>query len=1334
MASMMTPSFHDDLAPGSEFDFSEYNSPASISKKANFKTPSRRDSVRRMKALQATASISRSSPILPSSNSPIISQDAYIPLPTQPSNSSIHSGFTPGGPIPNNFSYLARSNSLATSTRPNRPKGLERSDSGRSIQQQKPFSPTLPSPSIAQLPLAHTSSRDEPAPETPAKPSYHRQGSSSSDVDQALKRTMHARPPSVENILAELDAADAEAKQKQRQSSISRPKGEVSRRAAEYVSSISSDENDLTHSTMRRVPKKQEVPSAFNAEIGIVPASEPRKPGAILPIESPSLDRVIPRRSQTLSSFPTRSEEISSSFGDERSSMRKRKIAEKAAQLPANPKTWLPSQVAVYLSHVLGFTPQPVVDDVTAFVRAARMTGNIFLRLRQDDLVKAGLNRKWQNLILESVKVLRRDCQVWGIDSGSEESLLSQTNADDPSVNGVKPSVDASTIPPVDIAALRAGYLQVAPTATSAMRGSVRRIKDRQAVKGMIQAFETWREADFCEGEEDAFVALNSGRARRASHSGSIDSLDDDEESDEDEENEDDENVSSVRQRRREVKSIQAIYGQGFVRRRAESYSSLSDAEHDAQAQIDAEVDGDRSISRARAEARRKRLASQQADDELVNAWIESLTDEEAQALANELEAKDILERGLLKPLIETAQHVKEVSGASSCSSSAASSTGSVRDDLKILLGSVNQTTLAQHDLLSVVPSLGQGEAALLSGEDSDGSPVVNLKTLPIEGGLVSSLPLEAKGTVNAARVPTFTPVSQDILLAIFADNGADESTEPRMDQEIDRFLSIKPSQSADSEAVRTHKANPLPLPVPPSQRPSRYADVGEGEDEGEEDAFGTTRRRRQHASMPSGASELASLFPMDAASENAAFLPGDEVHATVKAAHLQNLSSTSSSLADDELEISETGSIRVRAKKANAPVAPVAEEEAVVEAPIADQLPVSAEETVDEASVAPEETKEADVATSPTLEVDTVSSLPEWTAPSVRDIFGLRPESEATAPIEERQPATEAEEEVEVAAINDEPIEEAEIADAAVEEESEEINASTAEEPAAADEIVDLAEPAEESNTEGAAELDEISQDTETRPSVDAPEDVSGNTVSPGDETQPSNPSLSASKVPTPTLQAKRDASLEFGDVSGLDLNVDLSELDPIEPSGEKIPVPLTMLAPAPDGKGSIKKRSMVLVDRRRFESLARRMGALEEQLAGLETATSVAGSTAGDTQGRQSSLLRNMFDAPSDSSFTSSSSVMRDSVDAAAQTAATPSTPERNHQANMSILSSPEFADLDREFRDEMLGDDEDEDRWAGPRTVLGAIPSYMLGLGAGIGFVIVSEVLQRAARFTR
>ena len=89
-----------------------------------------------------------------------------------------------------------------------------------------------------------------------------------------------------------------------------------------------------------------------------------------------------------------------------------------------------------------------------------------------------------------------------------------------------------------------------------------------------------------------------------------------------------------------------------------------------------------------------------------------------------------------------------------------------------------------------------------------------------------------------------------------------------------------------------------------------------------------------------------------------------------------------------------------------------------------------------------------------------------------------------------------------------------------------------------------------------------------------------------------------------------------------------------------EMLSVPLTTLAPSPDGKGSIKKTSMVLVERKRFESLARRMGVLEDQLSQLDALTesgsalgvgSLASSSAGEkNHARRRTALEEVFTIP--------------------------------------------------------------------------------------------------------
>lgn len=168
-----------------------------------------------------------------------------------------------------------------------------------------------------------------------------------------------------------------------------------------------------------------------------------------------------------------------------------------------------------------------------------------------------------------------------------------------------------------------------------------------------------------------------------------------------------------------------------------------------------------------------------------------------------------------------------------------------------------------------------------------------------------------------------------------------------------------------------------------------------------------------------------------------------------------------------------------------------------------------------------------------------------------------------------------------------------------------------------------------------------------------------------------------------------------------------------------DQIAVPLTTLEPNPDGRGSIKKRSMVLVERKRFESLARRMGVLEAQLAALDN---VPGSPPPGLDDVDNDVIAEPAPA----------SGKRSLVDAFAQA-------ERDEKESPSAVpvSAPTTVTAPEPTTVEYLSDEdeEDTDAWAfrlgNPKLTLGAIPSYMLGLGAGIGFVVLSEVVGRAAR---
>ncbi|CAD6932414.1 unnamed protein product, partial [Tilletia laevis] len=110
------------------------------------------------------------------------------------------------------------------------------------------------------------------------------------------------------------------------------------------------------------------------------------------------------------------------------------------------------------------------------------------------------------------------------------------------------------------------------------------------------------------------------------------------------------------------------------------------------------------------------------------------------------------------------------------------------------------------------------------------------------------------EGQEQAARVPRFTTVSPEVLLAIFTETEDDPETIARnvaIEKEIDHFLGIsKDAQSSSSQQA---------IGFTPQRREaaalsSRYAVKAE-------DQFDTTRRRK-NASYPSGASELMALFP----------------------------------------------------------------------------------------------------------------------------------------------------------------------------------------------------------------------------------------------------------------------------------------------------------------------------------------------------------------------------------------------------------------------------------------------------------------------------------------
>lgn len=247
-------------------------------------------------------------------------------------------------------------------------------------------------------------------------------------------------------------------------------------------------------------------------------------------------------------------------------------IADLVAYLPSDPKVWTPSQVALYLTHVLGLTPKLIVEDVTAYVRNARMGGRTFLRLREKELAAEGLNLKWRKLMIEAVKRLRRDCvrnRIWDTESAAAWSRQEE-DLDGPE----------ETAPPVHVSAHS--------------KGTLKRLRDKKAVRGIITSFENFSEYNHSVDDDDGFVALG-GLHKRSSVT----------------------SLHSHSSNGSPRPPMAPIFGEGYVRERAASFSSLNN-------------DGGMPRERQPAFSR-----------EQLEQWFGDLSEREAEALADELDADD---------------------------------------------------------------------------------------------------------------------------------------------------------------------------------------------------------------------------------------------------------------------------------------------------------------------------------------------------------------------------------------------------------------------------------------------------------------------------------------------------------------------------------------------------------------------------------------------------------------------------------------------------------------------------------------------------------------------
>ncbi|GAA5933814.1 hypothetical protein JCM10213_008601 [Rhodosporidiobolus nylandii] len=146
---------------------------------------------------------------------------------------------------------------------------------------------------------------------------------------------------------------------------------------------------------------------------------EPKKP----------IERPLARRSESLPSFPP-PEVLDAREKEEKEREAREKRERELASLPPNPKLWLPSHLALHLTHTLSL-PSPIAADIAAFIRTSRLSGRSFLRLRDEDFDELGINVRWRRALSEARDALRAELEsqgraMWGFGGGAEEPAAKQ--------------------------------------------------------------------------------------------------------------------------------------------------------------------------------------------------------------------------------------------------------------------------------------------------------------------------------------------------------------------------------------------------------------------------------------------------------------------------------------------------------------------------------------------------------------------------------------------------------------------------------------------------------------------------------------------------------------------------------------------------------------------------------------------------------------------------------------------------------------------------------------------------------------------------------------------
>lgn len=184
-------------------------------------------------------------------------------------------------------------------------------------------------------------------------------------------------------------------------------------------------------------------------------------------------------------------------------------LNQELAELPPNPRLWLPSHLSLYLSAHLQLHPL-IAADVIAFIRASRLSGRTFLRMRDGDFEELGINVVWRTALSEARDTLQREASggrvMWGYEG---------TRHDDGVVQGEAVVYQ----PPV---LKRRGSMEVEGSDLEEEEGkeewkrSWRRMQGRSHVRGIVGRFNSPIVEGSCEGTPDTSPIKQHSKRSRA--------------------------------------------------------------------------------------------------------------------------------------------------------------------------------------------------------------------------------------------------------------------------------------------------------------------------------------------------------------------------------------------------------------------------------------------------------------------------------------------------------------------------------------------------------------------------------------------------------------------------------------------------------------------------------------------------------------------------------------------------------------------------------------------------------------------------------------------------